>query len=550
MAEAVISRKVTGFLLGGQPGTGKSYVACKELAEVILPNLQGDLYTNLPLRVDAMVDYVASKEPAADREAFAESLRRRIHLIPADEAERWEKGESGPAPFFDNLYKSRRAEWEAHCREDELDPVDVEACTEAGYPPPPRPLAKGVLVVDEAGRCWPAMASGRYKDAVTETAKFLRTIRHEGAQFWLISQHEKDVDVKMRRLCGVRYFLVNWRNHRDPVFNIEVDDWLQLWAKCFGKYHTGCTLQEFVTIGHDEEECQRTDSFWLEAKYFALYDSHNIQGQQSGSEMLSEWQVLSWPKFAVWWLRRNWFPLGWRAAAAVVLLLSWVYLWEIKEFATVTVPNVAWPYVARYLPGGEKSQIGGTPGSRPGVVPPGQKRPIFEGSGSELLDGEISQVNKDQVRQLISDLQASREKLAAFETRYEGGRGISAVIGDVALTDDGEVLHVGERVALGGFEGRVPRLIGRDGVVFDDGTKYRVQRRKALPAAKGKDADPAASLARVPAAAPGALPAVASPSPGTTAGEGNDSVSGGSLSPPWQRGPGVGRPAFNPGNSW
>src|SRR4051812_2803234 len=81
----------------GRSGTGKSAYAVYQLVTDWLPHLHNrNYYTNLPLKLGAIADYLVDHHP----ELSSLVAMDRVRLIPKDVTDRWLLQESGPWDFF------------------------------------------------------------------------------------------------------------------------------------------------------------------------------------------------------------------------------------------------------------------------------------------------------------------------------------------------------------------------------------------------------------------------------------------------------------------
>ncbi len=186
------------------------------------------------------------------------------------------------------------------------------------------PLAKAIVVIDEAGDYFPAEPPKEQQEICRKTARWLAKVRHEGARVIFCCQNDMQICAPVRRLIGFQIHLTDLGEWVEPLFGCLVSDWFQVASK----FLTGRPIQwvkeeEFVGNGQNLD-VMRVRRWFLTKRYFALYNSRNRAGGRTGERKRDEWEVLHRFEFLRWFIGKNAFGLA-RAAAAV--LLAGVLLW-------------------------------------------------------------------------------------------------------------------------------------------------------------------------------------------------------------------------------
>jgi len=75
-----LNRREVLFLRTGRPGAGKSWSLVRYLVDEWLPDHPGRVFTNLPLQIEAIAEYVGR----GDREKAQRTLDR-LFIIPTEE---------------------------------------------------------------------------------------------------------------------------------------------------------------------------------------------------------------------------------------------------------------------------------------------------------------------------------------------------------------------------------------------------------------------------------------------------------------------------------
>lgn len=267
-------------LITAPAGSGKSWSRVRQLVEEILPDTDAHVYTNLPLKVQAIAEHVAQNSDHA-----AADIEERIHLIPAQEIEKWRFFGTGPWDYF---------------KETDLNGA--------------------VIIIDEAHEV--CSKKGHKLKHRAEWQRWLGQIRHRGCTVQLITQHKEKIAEELLNEVGVRRELVNVETSRDPFFKIKVGDWYELRAAFITKEIRPCIWEIERRMVDGKAKISDSHRFPLKAKYFSLYDSYSApeHGGKKGEapkrefERRSKWGVLRW------FVLRNWWRFGRSVAIAGAML--------------------------------------------------------------------------------------------------------------------------------------------------------------------------------------------------------------------------------------
>jgi len=218
------------------PGSGKSYRrgAWFVVEDWLLSDANGVFYTNIPLDIDAIIDY--AKAQWSEKLADPERIRSMIHVITPRVVAQWMRGEGRPWDYFGRL--------------------DLKA---------------GRIAIDEVHKVFPKNMST--EDAKNLTA-WLGEFRHRHCRFEAISQHPDKVHRSIQENSEVRRYLTNMRNIRVPYVGITYGELANLRAAFGGKFLQ--LVQETVEVVVKEKwQAVESNIFPLTDKYFKLYDSYN-----------------------------------------------------------------------------------------------------------------------------------------------------------------------------------------------------------------------------------------------------------------------------------
>lgn len=277
-------------LVVGPPGTGKSYQrAARWVADEFMPNRTGVHFSNFPIDVEAMAEYCQEKHGLDPDE-----VRRRIQFIPDDVLEEWRNEEGGPWEYFADDEDGNNPLDAAHVAFDECHVY----------------LPRG----RKAGTNWRKRWEG-----------WLGTIRHRGCTVEFITQDESKVAMEIVSHCESKLVLSSGLNYRLPLIGITFSDFYQLAAKLTGRYRRLSIVNEYLRKGNKWENVQNR-VYVLEARYFALYNSHNAteHGEKGGEGEKLEWERFTWPRLLLWFWRRNWFTLSWRGfVVSCIMFFFW-----------------------------------------------------------------------------------------------------------------------------------------------------------------------------------------------------------------------------------
>lgn len=433
-----LDRRATVMMRTGRPGSGKTWSLVRYLVDDYLVNHQGKVFTNLPLNVEAIVQYVAGRKD----ERAQESLRQRLVVIPPEVGEKWLAGLETPETYFSGLHAEELAAAG-------LSPEEAAEGDELGIV---NPLKNALVCIDEAGKMWPnRVDSATRKEITFSFVRWLRTLRHDGARIVLIVQDAKQLDASVRRLVAVELLTTNLAERREPVTGALMGDWFQILAKITRRYVTWCQEQEFVGEG-DGMVLDHSFARPMHVKYFKLYNSHNREDGSTGGEEAMEWERFGILRFAWWVYQRNFFP--WSLRLCLVALL-WLLVAPPFAFAWRAVTWLRTDFVvllseqmkvkAFASPGGDGGKTSSPRATATATTP--------VGTTGRVTAGKKVTAESDSLA-LLKELEVERRLRSELEQRLGAASGLVLVDAVGVITNEGDRWNVGDTIDIGAYAGQ------------------------------------------------------------------------------------------------
>ncbi|MEL6896905.1 MAG: zonular occludens toxin domain-containing protein [Planctomycetota bacterium] len=247
----------------GAPGAGKTYARCAAyLVDDWIPFHDGVHYSNFPINFEA----IAEEFPDVD-------IPARVQEIPREVLESWKREETGPWEYF----------------------RDVD-------------LSGAHIAIDECHFVIPKAGSKAYLKLWEE---WLSVIRHEGARIEFLTQNQAKVSPEIIGVCEHRTQITSGLDYKFPLIGISMGDWYQAVARLTGIYRRVSIVTEEVQRNARWEEV-KTKFLYFDPRYFRFYDSYNATegGGKGGKAEGLEWERLPFWRFWLWFLIRNFLPLG------------------------------------------------------------------------------------------------------------------------------------------------------------------------------------------------------------------------------------------------
>lgn len=398
-------------------GSGKTYRrAAHFLCTEWLPNpLRGTHFSNFPLHIDKLVDYVMERNPTMDRE----SLKSRIHVIPEDEIKRWrlEPGpECGPWAYFRNL-----------------------------------DLRNSHIAIDEIHNF--VSSKGTKQEIIALWREWIGELRHRGViECEFLSQYETKVATVIRHESGLRRYLFNKSEIRDPWTGAVNDDIYNLIAGLTdGQYEA--TVVEIVTqevAGKWKELPGARKAFKICAPFYYFYDSYSapVAGgfKADGAQHMyllfkgNRWGLIKW----FWW--RNWSNLSIRVVGLIAFI--WFMSGGYKVFF-----NVFFSLFSSFMPAGAMPADGAPPAEvrqeenqeKPRI----EKRESYTYEEMSLAIAELEKLEKE-----IERLAPFEEKAKEREEKEFKGFLLTMIQGKNAVFRNGATFSVGDVIEEGPYKGR------------------------------------------------------------------------------------------------
>lgn len=456
-----LDSQTTIQLMIGRQGAGKSWSIARYVAEEWIPNHAGRVFTNVPLKVDAIADYCLRHYKIPREETID-----RIRVIPWEVEERWEAATECPKEYFDALYD----EWlqDAGINREHYDTLgelqDAAEAVEVFHP-----LETALVILDEAYNYWPSARStdeGKKRQA-ENVNQWLSTIRHEGARLIFVCQNEMQLSKGLRDYVAAEIFLTSLGDWPLPFIGMPVDDLLQIIAKITG-FHLKW-VRESVEIADGKELAQvaPAQTWFLDSRIFNLYESRHKRGGGRGKEEPPAWKRLPWPKFLKWWVGRNWLGVS---KAALVLLAVLVLIYPGGYF----FKGLAW------LRSSATDFIMEANAKKRGKSAAAKAKPEADETAVELTP------KVTELLGVVEDLTRERDRLRAALDR---GAELVLIDAEFIQTADGRRYGKGATIRDGKHEGKKISSFSAAlrSARLDDGTELRLSPRQPLEPARAPE---------------------------------------------------------------
>lgn len=399
-------------------GTGKTWRrAAKFIVDEWIPFGGGTHWSNFPLRLDPYLNGEGRQceglvEYAAKRWGKdREEIRQRVKTIPQEEMRAWMEGTSGPWEFFKD-----------------------------------KDLSGAHIAIDEAHSFFPHARAAGGPEFVDKCMHWISEIRHEGATVEFLTQHQEQLSEKIRNACAAELVLVNLQDVPLPLVNIRLGDVMDLLA-CFngGKYHTWVRQDEFKQNGKGPKTRLSSNTHWMDPKYFEFYDSFSAsnKGGKTGRSMERMYVRLGRWGTVKWFLFTHWFR-----PTVLAMFVGWI-VWFLLSGG---IPKLYFSVVGSMgLPTGEAAAAKSADVDRKEAPPIAQRKP--DGGIRAELEKVAGRMEDSEVRllaELMAELQDARAELEEVQAERDEAK---------------------ERADAFGLEGL--SVVGRDFVVFTDGSRYR-----------------------------------------------------------------------------
>lgn len=414
----------------GEPGAGKTYRRCAVfLGDQFLPNTTGVVYTNYPIKLDAMCEHASAMSKGRQT---PDQIRERIHIIPEDVLRSWRLQQSGPWDYFKD-----------------------------------RNTHGALIAIDEIHNYCPAEGC----KTQAKWQEWLGEVRHMGAQCEFLTQDPAKCHKLIERHTGIRRRIEKDEHRCDPFLKIPMKCWYELIASWTGTYEPK----------NWEVEQRRLMSRWVtrrhlrfrfDPKYYELYDSFSAPiaggGQAASGQVEYEFQRRT--RLGMHW----WFFLqspGRFFMAFLVMLF----------FAIALTGNgglmIDWlllkPFQAMANSPSQPQQP--KPASKPVQVTQGQSA-AMPASASTQPPVPTSQPAIPQ--ELLDEMDRLRTRNQRLESQLADASAVVLLERDSATFRDGYTVKIGEVVLYGDYKGAVVERIDwrQRTAVLSDGRLLRMGR--------------------------------------------------------------------------
>lgn len=440
-------------LVEGPPRSGKTFTRCGVyLTQDLLPQQTAISLSNFPIfkpsrdnpnvdYADVIADYVALKSGKT-----FEEIRDRIRQIPADVETSWRtdisQGGSGP--------------WE-YLEQHDLQDVHIS--------------------IDEGHTVCGKHQSKKHRDA---WMKFLAELGHRRCTLEFITQDVSQMSREINALCAKLITIVPGKRRRDPLFQIEMEDWYEMYAG----FVRGKWLEWVYEFDHNRYhggwKVERSRSYAMSEDVYRFFDSFDDPkngGAGATEPPKHEFEKRTKLELLRWFVQRNTWEVSTRGVAGGVV--CWLFFGGGFEGLTQAVLGVERP--AR--------QEAAAPKETPLVARNVLVESTVDPAHLPRLD-EPRRVGRSAV---MAEVWSSGEWLRPGEA----WRTVAALTRETAVTVDGAVFKVGELIGRASYEDETTRGDLLEEIDFDR-HRFRVDGvwRSLVEAAGERAADPVSGALR------------------------------------------------------
>jgi hypothetical protein len=283
----------------GVPGSGKTYSRVRWLIEHFIPNESGDIYTNLPLDKEKIINYFVH-EKGYDQNI----LETRINLFPEDLLKQWRRIDSDGCPPINPDFNILANQ------ESDLKPNDKNFQYQFIGPwlhLQDKTLTGAHIQFDEIQKLVDIKASRKLKQIWGD---WLSTIRHEGCTIEFITQRESRVPKEISQIAETRLDIIPSAGKRFKYLPILNSDYYNLVKGVLGfDIKTSTEIESRASYG-GKVVVEYSRKFKFLPFYFQFYNSANNEETDKKTERKKEpWEILSQFGVIKWFIKRNYFCL-------------------------------------------------------------------------------------------------------------------------------------------------------------------------------------------------------------------------------------------------
>jgi hypothetical protein len=392
-------------LTSGTAGSGKTFERCARFVVKYLMNPDAIHISNFPIKPMEVAQEVA-KRLAVE----VESVLARIEVIPEEVLRVWAAGKSGPWEYF----KER----------------DLNHCH---------------IAIDEAHRYCGTNSNGKIK---AKWEEWLGYIRHHGATVEFLSQHVRKLAREIINAAEIRRVLTSSENRRDPLFSILMADWYELDAAVKGNYVARVWVSEKRQV-NEKWVVQHQESFKIDPALFRFYDSFSVEEDKASRGYTAGEHIYTkgLRHTVVWFVKKNAWQVFWR----LCLFFFGCYmcfgggiqhgLRAFTEFNKWVASRASIQVQQESKP---KAPVSSLSSTTPGTA-------AKDNLPSKLASGITKTIKPDEI-----DIEPETCLIAhANIIRLTGKPGEPVLVWKRSLiTDEGEVVHIGDTFQSGCFKGK------------------------------------------------------------------------------------------------
>lgn len=410
------SRRDVITFLTAPARSGKSFNEVRKICDEILPQENGMIYTNLPLKCEKIAEYCENKYGLDKEKTLA-----RIHIIPRETELEWRRAGQ---PYYDETGRMAG-------KYDLTGPWDYFA---------DKILPDSTIIIDEIHNFCGSI--GTPKAISNQWQAWLGELGHSQAVFRCLSQAPEKVHNSIKQEAQASFTIMNTGLSKDPYFGIEIYDWLELYCGFLGGQYRVFVFEQETKKVEGRKVSGTRKMHLMGQPYFSFYDSFNAPiahaqlTEAKPFENEYERQLKKGPikgriGLLGWFFRRHSYQLisrsfiGIGIATLIILMISGTLTTYMMNIFTSMTPK------AKTVHTSKKTPTSSPPTTKKELSPEEQKL--------KLLNDEIK---------------GKTEKISELEKEIEKASAITLMTENTITMRGGYTYNIGETIDTGTYKGR------------------------------------------------------------------------------------------------